>query len=434
MSIPRVSVLMTTYNGERFLSEAIESILQQSYTNLELIVVDDGSTDSSASIIRSFSARDSRVRGIFLEKNLGIPKAANRGLRAARGEYVARMDSDDLCHRDRLLKQISYLDKHQELQLLGCHIRAINEEGFFCSDSYARNFKKSIPLSFGKHRVMKDVLNLKYCVHHPSIVCRRSCFVSIDGYREVFRIGEDVDLYQRLVILHGAILDNLSEKLYYYRHYTGSTTKQYSRSVHIFITCAVTIFSEFRRRGFWDPLDGHPLAHQHSLHFRGISSFLFLQDSAVFTPSFSDNPRARLYYLLRIVIILRHFELKNFNHISLWSNFNMTMDKQIYFYISFCIICFRLKKFRACFLYLRYVLSLRYYVVFFEIFKILKKHSNNHLISFRSLIFTSRFHHGLKYLFFAFFCNPFYTAKFFVNRFFVHFFHIMYVFCRKLGS
>ena len=164
MSTPRVSVVMTTYNGARFLSEAIESILNQSLISLELIVVDDGSIDSSPSVIRSFCARDLRVRGIFLERNLGIPKAANYGLRAARGEYIARMDSDDMCHRDRLLKQVSHLDKHKEIQLLGCHFRAVDEEGFLCSDAYARyrKLKEPLPLSFGRYRVAKDILNLKF--------------------------------------------------------------------------------------------------------------------------------------------------------------------------------------------------------------------------------------------------------------------------------
>ena len=434
MSTPRVSVVMTTYNGSRFLSEAIESILNQSLIDLELIIVDDGSTDSSSFIVRSFCARDSRVRGIFLERNLGIPKAANCGLRAARGEYIARMDSDDVCHRDRLLKQVSYLDKHREIQLLGCHFYAIDEEGLLCSDAYARKLKEPLPLSFGRYRVAKDILSLKYCILHPSIVCRRSCFVSLEGYREIFCIGEDVDLYQRLVVLHGAVLDNLSEKLYYYRHYASSITRQYSRSVHTFITCAVTIFSEFRRRGFWDILDGYPLANQKSLRFCGISSFLFLQDSLVFLPICS---RARLYHLLRIVIILRRFGLKDFHHISLW-NFNMPMNKQIYFYVSFCVACFRLKKFRAGFLYFRYILSLRYYFVFvellIELFDMLSGFSNKHLRSFRSLIFTKHFYYGLKHLIFAFLLSPFHTIKFFIVRSVAHFVRVLFFPFRKLGG
>ena len=430
MSPPRVSVVMTTYNGERFLSEAIECILNQSFTDLELIVVDDGSIDSSASIIRSFCARDLRVRGIFLERNLGIPKAANRGLEAARGEYVARMDSDDQCHRDRLLKQVCYLDKHKKIQIVGCHFRAIDEEGFFCSDAYARRFKQSIPLSFGRHRVAKDLLHQNYSILHPAILCRRSCYISLGGYREIFFIGEDTDFFLRLVISHGAVLDNLSEKLHYHRHYGSSTTVRFTRHVHIFIACVLPLFSEFRRRGFWDPLDECPSVYCKSLRFRGISSFLFLQDSLVFLPV---CPRVRLYHLLRVVVILRRFGLKDFHDISLWEELGITLDKQIYFYVSFCMLCFRAEKFRAGFLYLRHILSLRYYVIFFEIFKILKYLSDNHLRSFRSLIFTQRFYHGLKHLVFAFLLNPFHATKFFLIRFFVHSFRIVHIFYRKLG-
>ena len=423
---------MTTYNGERFLAAAIESVLKQSFTDLEVIIVDDGSTDSSASIIRSLSARDSRVRGVFLDRNLGIPKAANRGLVRARGEYVARMGSDDLCHRDRFAKQVAYLDKHTKIDVLGCHYRAIDEEGSFCYAEHALSFANPIPISFGRHRVAEDIFCSRYPILQGTIVCRRSTLLSVGGYREFFPMAEDDDLYCRVVSMHGRVMDNLPSKLYYYRHHGNSTTQRFSHPFRMLLIHVIALSLEFRRRGFWDPLEECPSTYCQSLRFRGISSLLFLQDSLVFTPSFSDNPRARLYYLLRIVIILRRFGLKNFNHISLWNNFNMTLIKQIYFYTFFCIMCFRLKKFRAGFLYLRHVLSWRYYVVFFEIFKILKKNSNNHLISFRSLIFTSRFHHGLKHLFFAFFCNPLFALRFFVTRSLVHFLNVVHVFNRKL--
>ena len=432
MSSPRVSVVMTTYNGERFLSAALESILNQSFTDLELIVVDDGSTDSSASIIRSFCTRDLRVRGIFLERNLGIPKAANYGLRAARAEYVARMDSDDLCHRDRLLKQVSYLEKHKEIDVIGCDFRAIDEEGFFCSDAYARRFKEPIPLSFGKSRVAKDILNLGYSVLHPAILCRRSCYTSLGGYREIFFIGEDIDFYVRLVIAHGAVLDNLPEKLHYYRHYDSSTTRRFSRSVHVFITCAIVLFSEFRRRGFWDPLDQSPSKNFESLRFRGISSFLFLQNSVFY---YLSDRRGGLYRLLQIVIILRRFPLKSFRHISLWNQWELTMSKQIFFYFQFCSQCFRFHKYRAGFLYLRHVLKISYYLIFFGmIFKILKIFSDNHLRSFRSLILTKRFYCGLKYLVFAFLLSPLRTIKFFVVRSFIHLTRFLLLLFRQLAG
>ena len=431
MSSPRVSVVMTTYNGERFLSAALESILNQSFTDLELIVVDDGSTDNSASIIRSFCARDLRVRSIFLKRNFGIPKAANRGLRAARGEYVARMDSDDLCHRDRLLKQISYLEKYREIDVVGCDFRAIDEEDFFCSDAYARRFKEPIPLLFGKFRVAKNILSLSHFVLHPAILCRRSCYISLGGYREIFFIGEDIDFYVRLVIVHGAVLNNLSEKLHYYRHYDNSVTRRFSRAVHVFITCAIVLFSEFRRRNFWDPLDKLPSKNFENLRFRGIPSLLFLQDSLVYLPV---CPRERFYCLLRVVVILRRFELKGFGNFSFWEEFCITSGKQIYFNIFFCILCFRAKKIRATFLYLRYIIFLCWNVVFFKIFNVSNRSSDICLRFFRSLIGTRYWYYGLKYLLFSFIGTPYYTTKFFVVRSFFHLARFVFFLFYKLKN
>ena len=430
MSSPRVSVVMTTYNGARFLGEAIESILSQSYTDLELIVVDDGSTDSSASVIRSFCVRDSRARGIFLKENLGIPKAANRGLRFARGEYVARMDSDDLCHPDRLRQQVCHLDKHKSVHVVGCHYRAIDEAGAFCSAEYAKRFMLPIPIVFGRHRVAENILRFGYPVLHATIVCRRSTFLSVDGYREFLPMSEDDDLYSRIMSLHGRVLDSLPEKLYYYRHYGSSTTQRFSYPLRMLMVHCLSLSLEFRRRGFWDPLDRFSSANCESLRFCGISNLLFLQDSLVFLPV---CPRVRLYRLLRIVVILRRFGLKDFHHISLWADLGITLDRQIHFYTSFCILCFRAKRFRAGFLYLRHILSLRYYVIFLKVFRVLKDFSDNHLRSFRSLIFTKRFHHGLKHLAFSFFWNPFHTTSFFFVRFFVHSSRIMDILYRKLG-
>ena len=408
---------MTTYNGERFLAASIESILSQSFTDFELIVVDDGSTDSSASIIRSFTARDSRVRGVFLDQNLGIPKAANRGLVCARGEYVARMDSDDLCHRDRLEKQVFYLDKHAEIHVLGCRYRAIDEEGSFCSAASARRIRKPIVLTRGRRRVAKGALLVRYPVLHATIVCRRSTLLSVGGYREFFPMAEDDDLYARVVSMHGRVMDNLPSKLYFYRHYGSSTTQRFTHSLSALLACVIGISSEFRRRGFWDPLEKPPSVDSLGLRFRGVSSVLFLQDMLFF--SSSNDTRKNLYSLLRVVVILRRFSLKDLDHISFWNNFYFPWEKQTYFYILFCIQCFRARKFRAAFLYLRRIL-------FFDIFKIFVYYSDVNLRAFRSLIFTDRWYYGLKYLFFAFVCNPFHTVIFFADRLFVRFNRILF--------
>ena len=250
MSIPRVSVLMTTYNGERFLAAAIESILSQSFTDFELIVVDDGSTDSSASIIRSFIVHDKRIRGIFLDKNLGIPKAANRGLVCARGEYVARMDSDDLCHRDRLAKQISYLEKHPKIFVLGCRSVNIDEWGKRIGSA-----KYKILFGRGHLSIARRMADGEYCVLHATIMIRKFCLEELMGYRETFPIGEDDDLYARLLDRYGAVFENLSERLYSYRRYKKSLTGQHDFSHKAWIKTLVMYSARCRQEGFIDPLD-----------------------------------------------------------------------------------------------------------------------------------------------------------------------------------
>ncbi len=249
MSAPCVSVLMTTYNGERFLGKAIESILSQSFTDLELIVVDDGSTDSSASIIRSFSKHDSRVRGIFFNRNLGVPKAANCALRATRGKYIARMDSDDLCHPDRLAKQVAYLEKHSEIFVLGCRSMNIDEW-----DKKKNGIRTDVPFRCGRLLIARRITDGEYFVHHPTLMMRKFCLEELGGYREIFPIGEDLDLCARLLERYGAVFENLSERLYFYRRYKESLTKRHSFDIHVKIQILILYSTFCRTQGIGDPL------------------------------------------------------------------------------------------------------------------------------------------------------------------------------------
>ncbi len=126
-SDPKVSVLMAVYNGERYLREAIESILAQTFTDFEFLIVNDGSTDSSRDIVLSY--HDSRIRLIDNPENMGLTKSLNRGLSLARGEYVARQDADDRSHALRLEKQIAFMNVHQDVVLIGTQARIIDENG-----------------------------------------------------------------------------------------------------------------------------------------------------------------------------------------------------------------------------------------------------------------------------------------------------------------
>ncbi len=114
---PRVTVLMSVYNGEKYLREAIDSILNQTFKDFEFLIIDDGSTDSSADIIRSYT--DFRIRLIQNEKNIGLTRSLNKGLKLAKGEYIARMDVDDISLPIRFEKQVSFLDKYEDVKLVG---------------------------------------------------------------------------------------------------------------------------------------------------------------------------------------------------------------------------------------------------------------------------------------------------------------------------
>ena len=110
MTNPLVTVLMPVFNGEVFLKIAIDSILNQTFSNFELLIIDDFSTDDTLAILKSYN--DKRIKVIENEKNIGVTKSLNRGLKIARGKYIARMDADDVIHPDRLLAQSAFLSGH----------------------------------------------------------------------------------------------------------------------------------------------------------------------------------------------------------------------------------------------------------------------------------------------------------------------------------
>src|SRR5436190_20057932 len=123
---PAITVLMPVFNAAAFVREAIQSVLRQTQADLELLIIDDASTDGSSAIIRSFS--DPRVRVITHQRNLGLVASLNDGLDQARGRYVARMDADDVMHPQRLEKQLRYLEEHVDIALVAAFVDFINTD------------------------------------------------------------------------------------------------------------------------------------------------------------------------------------------------------------------------------------------------------------------------------------------------------------------
>jgi hypothetical protein len=205
---PTVSVILPVWNGERFLAEAVESVLAQTFEAIELLLVDDGSTDATPDIARDFAERDRRVRVVRLARG-GIAKALNAGIAEARGRYVARMDADDISHPSRLAKQIAYLDANSDCVAVGSAVVVIDEGGDFMGTRAFPQLHAGIT-----HKMINGLTN---AVAHPTVVTRTDALRSVGGYRHDRVPSEDLDLWIRLSQI--GKLANMSEQLLRYRRH-----------------------------------------------------------------------------------------------------------------------------------------------------------------------------------------------------------------------
>lgn len=213
---PLVSVIMPAYNTGDFVTDAIESVLSQTYRNFELIIVDDGSTDNTPGILRGYKRRYPKVvRLITLKKNTGDSQATNIGFRAAKGEFIARMDADDISHPERLVKQVGYILKHPKVIMLGTQAEIINKNG-------EKIGEKIFPI---RH---KDIYN-NYAIYHPmlhpSCLFRGALLPKKEFLYESGHKPND-DYYTFFKLLNYGEFANLPEKLLYYRIHTKNISLQ----------------------------------------------------------------------------------------------------------------------------------------------------------------------------------------------------------------
>ena len=215
---PKVSVLMSVFNGDRYLQQAIDSILNQSYTNFEFVIVDDGSSQATKEILAA--QKDQRILMITNPSNIGLTKSLNLGLAKCRGEYIARMDSDDISHFHRLEKQVTFLDQNPEIAVIGTQIRVVDHAGNILN--YSHISRGTTPLSCRWQHLFDSP------VAHPSAMFRREIvFNKLGGYDETFATSQDYELWSRVIKSHE--IANLEEVLLDFRSHSGSVSKQYSR-------------------------------------------------------------------------------------------------------------------------------------------------------------------------------------------------------------
>ncbi|MDP2365901.1 MAG: glycosyltransferase [Ignavibacteria bacterium] len=184
---PKVSVLMPVFNGEKYLKKAIESVLCQTYTDFEFIIIDDGSTDNSLGIIQLFN--DTRIKTFKNQSNCGIIDTLNFGLELIRGKYIARMDCDDISLPDRLQRQITYLEEHPDVGVVGCHVEIV--------DSQLKPIANPPRPIYNNHLKWRLIYDCP--LMHPSVVFRKELITKYGGYSKQFIHAEDFELWARLV-------------------------------------------------------------------------------------------------------------------------------------------------------------------------------------------------------------------------------------------
>lgn len=215
VKIPKISVIMPNYNCERYLSEAIESILNQTFTDFEFIIIDDWSTDNSWNIIQEYAKKDSRIVAIKNEKNLKICKTLNKWIEIAKWKYIARMDSDDISIIDRFEKQIQFLDKNLDVWIVGWTMEIMDENW---------NIYSQRRYNLNDDEIRKKLFRYSpFC--HPVVMIRTSILKQSWNYDEKQVFAEDYDLYFR--IWKCAQFANLENNLIKYRMFkNNSTTKK----------------------------------------------------------------------------------------------------------------------------------------------------------------------------------------------------------------
>lgn len=198
-----VSVIIPVYNVENYVKEAMQSIQNQTYKNLEIIVIDDGSKDNTYKVVEYLAKDDDRIKLYKNEENLKIVKTLNRALSLANGEYIARMDGDDISALNRIEKKVKFLEENKEYDLVGCSMKAIDTDG--------NNIGQTV--HFSNQNLLLD--SLKYVTPVSHIwVARKNLYDKLNGYREIPGV-EDYDFLLRMTTI-GFKYTNLEEYFGYF--------------------------------------------------------------------------------------------------------------------------------------------------------------------------------------------------------------------------
>ncbi|PZU81449.1 MAG: glycosyl transferase family 2 [Chryseobacterium sp.] len=237
---PKISVVMSVYNGSNFLAQSILAILDQTFQDFEFIIIDDASTDDTPDIIKIFADKDSRIRPFRNEKNIGpagFIKNLNFGCRQAKGKYIARIDHDDISRKDRFQLQYDFLENNPEVFIIGAALRRVDENGNDLGEMRPPLDDENI----------RKVMPKKISLYHPVIMFRKEFYE--DFYREKMRYCEDYDFYLR-IMTDSLKMANLNECLLEYRILQNSLSREQDKVIkNLFIHQSKVFYKERLEKG-----------------------------------------------------------------------------------------------------------------------------------------------------------------------------------------
>lgn len=234
---------MTAFNAENFIAQAIESVLKQTYSNFEFIIVNDGSTDSTLKIIKEYALIDTRIE-LIDHPNIGMGESLNKAIEIAKGDLIVRMDSDDIMMNNRIEEQIHYLHNNKNVAVLSCLAYYINERNEIIGKTFSDLKTVADCRKYYKNNEAIGLL-------HPGVVFRKNIIKELGGYRGKFWPAEDIDLWNR-VVEEGYDIITLQIILMKYRiHNSSSITSKFIESRKKFEWVRETMWC--RRKGEIEP-------------------------------------------------------------------------------------------------------------------------------------------------------------------------------------
>jgi len=222
--MPKISIIIPVYNAEKFISETIESVIAQTYQDWEIIAVDDGSTDKTPEILKEYEKKLSKKLRVITQKNSGVSIARNTGIAAAKGEYIAFLDHDDLWMPEKLEKQIKLLDSNKELGLVYSDSYMIDESGNLKKDTFINSIMSKNILQSKVFR--GNIFNELFCVDFIPLlttIVRKDVFDKVGMFNPKYKISEDYDLFLKIARIYPA--DFIKQPLAKYRIHSGGASK-----------------------------------------------------------------------------------------------------------------------------------------------------------------------------------------------------------------